>query len=525
MRRRDLLKTALLGGAAAMTGGLGPGLLRAADAADARPLIDPDQGGDFPWSGRVRNIIFFAYDGTGYENAAAAGYFSRRLLGRPLLFERLHSAGRSGSMMTHSLTSIVTDSAAASSAWSTGRKVVNPALSMYPDERPLTTILELARQSGRRTGLATSTRITHATPAAWAASAIHRNDEESVAAQYLDLEVDLLLGGGRAPFDQREDRRNLFDEFRDKGYDVVHTSSQLEASNASKVLGVFTPGMDHMPYEIDRRFQQDPAPSLAELTTKALSILGEMEEGFVLQIEAGRIDHANHYSDPGALIWDWIAADEALQVVLDYVDRNPDTLLISASDHETGGSVVYGFGAWYLDSTPAFESIQNARSSHEWLVRHAIPEQASADEIRELVEEYLAISVSPEDAAQLAGLLEERPLPRERWLGHPNAHTNQPDNSLGYLLSISRDWSPDRPNIVFATGNHTAGLVPAVLYGPMVPTGNLGIIDNTDLFYIMLDALGIDFQNPAMTEEEALQLAVAPDPDREGLHTHTILHT
>src|SRR5690625_5796863 len=77
MRRRDLLKTALLGGAAAMTGGLGPGLLRAADAADARPLIDPDQGGDFPWSGRVRNIIFFAYDGTGYENAAAAGYFSR----------------------------------------------------------------------------------------------------------------------------------------------------------------------------------------------------------------------------------------------------------------------------------------------------------------------------------------------------------------------------------------------------------------------------------------------------------------
>src|SRR5690625_2913232 len=522
MKRRDILKTALLGSAAAMTGGLASGL---ANLVEASPRSYKADEGNPPWSGKVRNIIFFAYDGTGYENAAAAGYFSRRVLGRPLLFERLHSEGRSGSMMTHSLTSIVTDSAAASSAWSTGRKVVNPALSMYPDGLPLTTILELVRQTGRRTGLVTSTRITHATPAAWAASALHRNDEESVAEQYLDREIDVLLGGGMAPFNRRDDGRDLFSEFRKRGYDILHTSSQLEVTNSSKILGVFTPGMDHMPYEIDRRFQQHPAPSLAEMTRKALSILGEVEEGFVLQVEAGRIDHANHYSDPGALIWDWIAADEALQVVMDYVDRNPDTLLISASDHETGGSVVYGFGPWYLNSTPAFESIQNCRSSHEWLVRHAIPEQASADEIRELVEEYLAISVSPEDAAQLAGLLEERPLPRERWLGHPNAHTNQPDNSLGYLLSISRDWSPDRPNIVFATGNHTAGLVPAVLYGAMIPAGNLGIIDNTDLFYIMLDALGIDFQNPAMTEEEALQLAVAPDPDREGLHTHTILHT
>lgn len=522
MKRRDLLKTALLGGAAAMTTGL-TGCISAANAAGTGPA--PARGGGTePWSGKARNIIFLAYDGTGYENAAAAGYFSRRILQRPLLFERLHSEGYAGSAMTHSLTSVVTDSAAASSTWATGRKVVNPALSMYPDGTPLTTILELAKQSGRRTGLVTSTRITHATPAAWASKALHRDHEESVAQQYLDLKVDILLGGGRKPFDGRADGRDLFAEFRQRGYDVVGTGDQLAHSNGSRILGVFTPGMDHMPYEVDRRFQQDPAPSLAELTKKALEVLGGSDQGFVLQVEAGRIDHANHYSDPGALIWDWMAADDALQVIMEFVDENPDTLLLSASDHETGGSVVYGFGPWYLRSTQAFESLRNCRASHEWLVRYGLSRQPSASEVQDAVTRYLGIPINAEQSAELAALVGTRPLPREKWLGHPNAHTNQPDNSLGYLLSISPDWSPDRPNIIFATGNHTAGLVPAVLYGAMVPRGNLGIIDNTDLFRIMLDALGIEFENQMMTEEEALQIALDPAPEHEGMHTMTGVH-
>src|SRR3712207_3785872 len=133
MKRRDLLKGGLV---AALSGCLPSGV---------RGLASPGAAGKRPWSGRVRNVIFFAYDGTGYEDLTAAGHFSRRVLKRPLVFERLLARGLSGSMHTYSLTSLVTDSSAASTAWSTGRKVVNPAMAMLPDGTKLTTIMQLAQ--------------------------------------------------------------------------------------------------------------------------------------------------------------------------------------------------------------------------------------------------------------------------------------------------------------------------------------------------------------------------------------------
>lgn len=511
MDRRDLLKT--LGGAAALTA-LTPGAALGSEAtpfggslAGGGTLKARLQSGDVPGGGRVRNVIFLAYDGTGYEDFATVDFFARKGLGRDLRFRELLQRGAQGTMITSSLSSWVTDSAAASSAWSTGRKIVNSQLSEYPDGTRLTTILELARDRGMKTGLVSSARITHATPAGWIAHVPLRDMEDVIAEQYLASGVDLFLGGGAGHFDPavRFDDRDLFAEFRAAGYDVVQTGDALAASTGDRILGVFAPGTQHLPYEIDRRFQGHPAPSLAELTRAALARLGDAERGFVLQVEAGRIDHANHNNDSGGMVWDWIAADEALSVILDFVDGRDDTLLIFGCDHDTGGGVTFGWGSGYRNAEPSLLTVGNLRASHEWLLREVLPRRPEAAEVAAAIREVVGIPINDEEAELLSRVISSADLEGRRW-GHRNAVGSGRQLQMAQLLSMSPSGTPDRPGISFATGNHTAGLVPVALYGAGVTPTNLGVVDITELFYVMTAALGIEHENPTMDEDEARRI-------------------
>lgn len=496
MERRDLLKLGAVAGVASALG------LRPGGELSARVA-----GGDVPGRGRVRNVIFLAYDGTGYEDFATAEFFSRRVVGRPLRFNDLLRGGRTGTMIPSSLTSWVTDSAAATTAWSTGRKVVNGALSMYPDGRELATIFDLARDRGLATGLVTSARITHATPGGWGAKVAHRDNEAEIAEQYLTGRVDVLLGGGRGPFfpASRLDGRDLPAEYRAAGYDVVTTAEELERASASRILGIFTPGLQHLPYEVDRLFQGHPAPSLAHLTQAALDRLDGAENGFILQVEAGRIDHANHNNDPGALIRDWMAADETLEVLLEFVDGRDDTLLLFACDHDTGGGVAYGWGSGYRNSNPGLMALAEPRASYEWLLREILPRNPDPGEVQAAVREHLRIPLDDTQSEQISAILSGANPRTMRW-GHRNAHGGAPNDQMAQVLSQSPTGRPDRPSISFATANHTAGFVPCVIYGAGTPPGNLGVVDNTELFDVMTSALGITHQNPIMTEEEARAL-------------------
>ncbi|HSJ10578.1 MAG TPA: alkaline phosphatase [Longimicrobiales bacterium] len=508
MKRRDLLKAGALAAGAGVVG-CAPGMNATTGVAHAARV---------PQLRRVRNVIFLIYDGTGYEDMAAAGHFSRRVLNRPFVFERLLNGGATGSMWTSSLTSIVTDSSAASTVFGTGRKITNVELGMLPDGTVLTSILDLAKGRGMMTGLVTTTRATHATPAGFVAKISHRDREEEIAAQYLDFGPDVLLGGGSGPFNEREDKRDLFEEFRRKGYDVLRTTADLERTNASKLVGIFSGGMDHCPYEIDRRYQGEDAPSLAQMTRKALDVLAGAERGFVVQVEAGRIDLANHYSDPGGMIWDWVAADDALAAILDFVDRDGETLLIMACDHETAGSVVYGTGPWFSTSSDTFQLLEARRASNDFFMKR-LGTGPDAATVEAAALEMLGIALPPEQVAQVVELLAARPVPQNLRLGHRNAFLNHPDNSLNQILSTTPARTPTRPNIAYATGQHTAGLVPAVLYGPMVQQGGLGVIDNTELFTVMTQGLGFDFENPMMTEEQARRLSWVPAANDRGVHT------
>jgi alkaline phosphatase len=513
MKRRDLIKGGMLAGLAGVTG-LGCAVGGVAGAATAGTVAPGRNGrnGAAPGAGArrspVRNIIFLAYDGFNYEDLAVARYLAGRQGRGPLEIERLLGAGAAGSMLTHSLTAVVTDSAAASTAWGAGRKVVNSALSMYPDGRELTTILELARDAGKATGLITTTRLTHATPAGWIAKVEDREMEDEIATQYFDFRPHVLLGGGRKHFaaDAREDGRDLEGEFREAGYQLVRSAAELAGVTGPRVLGAFTD--DHLPYEIDRRFQGDPGPSLADITRAGLATLDRHPGGFVVQVEAGRIDHANHANDPGGSVWDILAADDALAVILDFVDRNPDTLLLMGSDHATGGQSLYGIGPAYNQSTPALERLGDRRASYAYL-RRVIPGEPSAGQVRDAVRDYLGIRLTDGQAGEGASI-----LARQLRIGHPNAHRDEPGNSFNQLLSRAAAATFDRANVNFATGAHTAGLVPVVAYGAWDGPANLGVVDNTELFGWMARALGSDFRNPEMSEAEALRLS-ARRPERE----------
>ena len=187
--RRDLIKMVGAGALYALIPG------RSLAATSPSPPFEPGKG---------HGIIFVVGDGMPLGVTRAMHEFRTSVFGRPdsALYARLRDPRSSvGYMATASLSSIVTDSAPASVAWATGVKTNNRMLAALPYGRPLTTIMELAKEEGYGCGLVTTTRVTHATPAAWVSHQLHRDLEDDIALDLLAFKPDVLLGGGNVHFD------------------------------------------------------------------------------------------------------------------------------------------------------------------------------------------------------------------------------------------------------------------------------------------------------------------------------------
>jgi alkaline phosphatase len=223
-----------------------------------------------------------------------------------------------------------------------GIRARNGAIAVDPKGKPVPTCLEDARDAGRRTGLVTTTRITHATPASFAAHVVNRGMEAMIAIQYVrESEVDLLFGGGARFFPPK-----LLEEARDEGYSVIRTPDELAKlpDDTSRVLGLFAES--HVPYVLDRDAPgEETAPTLVAMTEKALALLGKGEKGFFLMIEGGRIDHAGHGNDAPSVLAEMREFDATVGAALAYQAKHPDTLVVVTADHETGGlSIGYASG-------------------------------------------------------------------------------------------------------------------------------------------------------------------------------------
>ncbi|MFW6066271.1 MAG: alkaline phosphatase [Planctomycetota bacterium] len=284
-----------------------------------------------------RNVIILIGDGMGFEHVKAAGMYANGSEGT-LSFESMpHRA----EMTTDSADGDITDSAAGGTAIATGYKVNNgviskaiPSNDRYSLGENMQTLMEYYKLRGRATGLVSTTYISHATPASFAAHQPSRNDYAEIIDDYLNKSRPEVLMGG-AKYVSRERAESA-------GYTVVTDRDSLtgiEAHTVGRLWGQF--GEDHMPYEYDG---PDNLPQLSEMTAAAISLLEKGEDGFFLMVEGGRIDHASHANDIERTVTETVEFANTVQVVMDWAAGRSDTLVLVTSDHETGGLEVLSNG-------------------------------------------------------------------------------------------------------------------------------------------------------------------------------------
>ncbi len=332
--------------------------------------------------GRAKNVILFIGDGMGVSTLTAARIFEGQLRGESgeenrLSFEEFPFSALS---KTYSANQQTSDSAPTMSAIITGVKTDEGILSV--DQRvqfnnyrsvkgnETKTLLEYAEESGRSTGVVSTARLTHATPAACYAHTASRDWESDtdiltrrkdayeakfpdIARQLLEFSygdgLEVALGGGRSKFlpketvdpeypaknGERSDSRDLTREWTAKYKDsaFVWNRSQFDAIDAKRtkhLLGLFEPS--HMKYEHDRLKDPTEEPSLADMTSKAIDILSNNKKGYFLMVEGGRIDHAHHDGNAYRALKDTVALSDAVRKAVSKVDLN-DTLIIVTADH------------------------------------------------------------------------------------------------------------------------------------------------------------------------------------------------
>jgi alkaline phosphatase len=427
------------------------------------------------FAAQAKNIILMIGDGMGPAHVQATWLYATRQLGKNLAMTEVMEKGRIAFVVNDTLDSTVSESAEAATQMATGVKVHVKAISVGPDGKVLKTILEMAKEKGKGTGLVTTSGITDATPAAFAAHVDNRAKEDIIADQLVKSGVNIIFGGRRSFFlpeaekGRRKDGRNLLQEARQNGYAVVETAEGMKQAQGEKILGLFNNG--NMLFEIDRKGSQEPG--LAEMTAKALGVLSRNKDGFFLMVEAGRIDHAAHHNDIGAVISDTLAFDEAIKVAYEFQKKNPDTFLMITGDHETGGLVVLPHSHTSKEFIGMnLEAISKIKASHETRNKE-LGKDPSPAKIKEVIKKYYDIDLKDEEVKAI----------KENTIGKLDPrHFSDMDGSIAFALRLYH-------RIGWGLEIHSATPLFIVGIGPGFEKIN-GWRHNTELFKIMKEAYG-----------------------------------
>lgn len=313
--------------------------------------------GQMPNTNSARNVILFIADGNGVGTNYATRLFQGQQMGmlgeeNVLPYETFPYLAL---VKTYNINAQTPDSAPTAGAMNTGVKQIFNTINLNENAvhddcsteagNELTLFSEIMSDMGRSVGLVATARLTHATPAAAYANTANRNWEGEAPEGCTDIAqqlvnamnegtIDIALGGGARYFlpDGRADGRDLIAEAQAAGVQLAEDTSSFENLNLNgetPVLGLFT--ASHMAYEYDRVAEAEP--SLAEMTGAAIEYLSQNEEGYFLQVEAGRVDHANHAGNLFRALTDGLAFAEAVALAME-MTNDEETLIIVTADHE-----------------------------------------------------------------------------------------------------------------------------------------------------------------------------------------------
>ena len=437
-------------------------------------------GAAFPGETPFKNVIIMVADGMGSAHTTVSRWYK----GSHLALDDMHP----GAVRTYSAESLITDSAPAATAFATGHKtndkfisvlpgtVTIPGAAKIPDElrfKPVATVLEGAKLSGRSVGIIATSSIQHATPAAFSAHWADRADYNEIAKQQVYLNMDVVLGGGKKYLLPKEkagtriDGEDLTAILKSRGYAIVESREALHNVKSGRLWGMFAD--DDMAYELDRRKFFPEQPTLSEMTQKAIELLSKNPKGFFLFVEGSKVDWASHANDPVGVISDVLAFDEAVKVALAFSRKNKQTLLLVFSDHGNGGMSIGNKatdGAYSkLSYEAVFAPLKKAQLTGEG-IGMVISKDTSDGNIIKIMSEYYGIDdLTQEDVKSIK---EAAPKRMNRITG----------------AIISR-----KANIGWTTHGHTGEDLFIYTYG--LKKG-IGTIDNTDIARITAKGMGFD---------------------------------
>lgn len=475
-----------------------------------------------PNTGRAKNVILMVGDGMGVSTVTAARILEGQLRGQPgeenvLSFERMPYTAL---IKTYSTNEQVSDSSGTMTAMVTGVKTRSALVSVdsevdvgdfaaAPSHR-LTTIFELAERAGRSTGIVTTTRVTHATPACCYAHSPARGweddarlSDDAVRADFPDIARQLIefswgdgpevvFGGGRRHFlpnsvndpedssltGRRKDGRDLTTEWtaRSTGRYIWNKEQfdKIDPKKAGKILGLFSPS--HMAYEHDRRSDIAGEPSLSEMTAKAIDILSNGDKGYLLMVEGGRIDHAHHDANAFRALTEAIEFSRAVHVALTKTDQR-ETLIIVTADH----SHVFTIGGYPVRGNPILGKVIQTDS-------HGRPEEKLAVDGLGLPYTTLGYANGP----GYTGATPDQPEGPKRWpaphsgfqaitKGRPDlTHVDSTDPEYLFECISPQGWESHGGEDValYADGPH------AYLFR--------GVLEQNVIFHVMVEAMGLE---------------------------------
>jgi alkaline phosphatase len=471
-------------------------------------------------AGPAKNVILLIGDGMGDSEITSARNYAYGAGGQ---LPGIDALPLTGQYTTYSLyrdgankgePDYVPDSAATGSAWATGTKTYDNAISVDIDGVPQDTLHEIAKANGKKTGNVSTAELQDATPAVQAAhvaarscygpdsvtqcgaDALDQGGLGSISEQIIGTRADVTLGGGAASFTQNAragqwQGETLFDQAADRGYQIVRDAAGLDAVAAADqtapVLGTFTDG------NFPTRFAAttatvggaDLAPqtcapnperlstdlSLRSLTEKSIDLLDTGEQGFFLQVEGASIDKRDHSADACGQIGEVLDLDEAVQAALDFAIADGDTMVIVTADHAHTSQIV--------DSTPP-ATLSTALTTVDGTTMKIAYGTAAAGGSQQHTGSQLRVAGYGPGAGNVVGLIDQT----DNFFTISNALELDRDLdglSAGATVSAPSEVAPESSFTVSAAGLNGDRQVRAVLdAGDGADPVDLGLVDVVD---------------------------------------------